>query len=454
MRHRLDHFINKWILGYAVIIAIGMGMMFFVHVQNFGTASPTRLVQTDERGIAQFEDLSDGFVMLLVVLMSVAWGSQQRRFGFIKKAAEKMEERVHARTAELEHAVQLVELLKTVTVAANEADSLNEGFQAAIDAICDYTGWPVGHAFIFSAEKNKLVSMDVWHLDDPFQYARFKHVSDALELAEGEGFLGEVVADSTPMWILDVADSSIYTRQASAVEAGLKAAFGFPVFIGRKAVAVLEFYSHSSAIPEESLLQGMANIGKQLGQTIERAQAEAELKQTMQQIKMANLKMEAITRDLQASLARAEAANIAKSDFLANMSHELRTPMNGVLGMAYLLADTPLNAEQQALVSTINGSAESLLMLLNDILDFSKIEAGALELEHIPFGLKEMLHKTIELLRIPAEKKHLELRIDLEEGVPEAMWGDSGRIRQILTNLIGNAIKFTDSGHVRLCATS
>lgn len=170
------------------------------------------------------------------------------------------------------------------------------------------------------------------------------------------------------------------------------------------------------------------------------------------QLKRANLKAEAAARDLEESLAKAEAANIAKGDFLANMSHELRTPMNGVLGMASLLADTELSEEQREYVSTINSSGESLLMLLNDILDFSKIEAGALELERIAYAFPDTIEKTVNLLRPQAEKKGIDLRVDCDANVPAFIWGDPGRMRQIVMNLVGNAIKFTDHGHVRIKA--
>lgn len=171
------------------------------------------------------------------------------------------------------------------------------------------------------------------------------------------------------------------------------------------------------------------------------------------QLKRANLKAEAAARDLEESLAKAEAANIAKGDFLANMSHELRTPMNGVLGMASLLADTELSEEQREYVSTINSSGESLLMLLNDILDFSKIEAGALELEHIAYAFPDTIEKTANLLRPQAEKKGIDVRVDCDANVPAFIWGDPGRIRQIVMNLVGNAIKFTDHGYVRIKAS-
>lgn len=184
--------------------------------------------------------------------------------------------------------------------------------------------------------------------------------------------------------------------------------------------------------------------------SIKRWRTESE--KTRARLSRTNLKMEAVARDLEESLTKAEAANKAKSDFLSNMSHELRTPMNGVLGMASLLADTPLNDEQKELVSTINSSGESLLMLLNDILDFSKIEAGALVLEHIAFNFTDALQKTTSLLRPQATKKGIALRQDCEPNIPPNIWGDPGRIRQIILNLLGNAIKFTERGYVRLNA--
>jgi PAS domain S-box-containing protein len=171
------------------------------------------------------------------------------------------------------------------------------------------------------------------------------------------------------------------------------------------------------------------------------------------QLKRANLKAEAMTKDLKESLAKAEEASKAKGDFLANMSHELRTPMNGVLGMAQLLADTSLDAEQKELVSTINSSGENLLMLLNDILDFSKIEAGALELEHIAFAFPDTLNHPANLMRLQAEKKGVSLIVNIDSNVPTYVWGDSGRTRQIIMNLLGNAVKFTERGYVRLSAS-
>ena len=139
-------------------------------------------------------------------------------------------------------------------------------------------------------------------------------------------------------------------------------------------------------------------------------------------------------------------ANKAKSDFLANMSHEIRTPMNGILGMLDLTLHTPLSPVQLEYLNTIRQEADGLLRLLNDILDFSKIEAGKLELESIRFGLRDVLGDTIQGLGERAAKKGLELVARIAPDVPDALVGDPGRLRQILVNLIGNAIKFTPRG--------
>jgi PAS domain S-box-containing protein len=325
----------------------------------------------------------------------------------------------------------LVRLLQMVAVAANEAPSARAALQIGVDQVCAYTGWPVGDAFVLADDgSGDLVPADIWHLDPPERYRRFQQISNRSRFPRGVGLPGRVLATGQAAWIMDITQDANFPRADVAVDIGVKCAFGFPVLSGSEVVAVLEFFTGEPHEPDPALLETMANIGTQLGRVFERQRSEAVLR---------------LARDA------AEAASRAKSSFLANMSHELRTPLNAILGYAQVLArDADLGPSHRRAIGVIEGSGEHLLSLINEILDLAKIEAGTIEVQRAPFDLAALLSGIADIMRARADDQGLGFACELPAVVPAAVQADEKRLRQVLVNLLDNAIKYTARGRVAL----
>ncbi len=330
-----------------------------------------------------------------------------------------------------EREAKATSLLKSVAAAANRTSEIETAIQTILDLICTYIDWPMGHAFVVDEANNALQSMKLWHLKETPAFQPIKDATDKMPFPYGVMLPGKVWETKEPLWLLHIDDAQNSPRYHELHMAGFRSGFAFPILVQGQVRYILEFFTQTEMAEDPALFDLIAEAVNHLIVVIERRRSE----RAMQQARLA-----------------AEAANAAKSDFLANMSHEIRTPMNGVLGMLSLILDTQLTRQQKEWAELARGSAESLLDIINDILDISKIEAGQVIIEKTTFNLHNTIESVTDLLYVRAKDKGLRLLVDLDPHLPRTAIGDPLRFRQIIINLVGNALKFTESGHILIRA--
>ncbi len=331
------------------------------------------------------------------------------RTAALQQAHATLEQRVQERTA-------LLEAMQDITRAANEAATSSEALQYAVNRLCTYLGWPVGHAYLAVApDAARWASTPIWHLDAPEPRTAFQQATQMVEFTAGVGMIGRVGALAKPEWSVDIATDPAFHCQRAALEAGLKAGFAVPILVGPEVAGVLEFYTDALWVVDHALLDALTQRGTQLGRAIERERAAAQAQ-----------------RQQEALLQREKLA--AMGSLLAGVAHELNNPLATILLQADLLQEDSSPTHLAEGVTEIAQAAARCERLVRQFLTLARQHAP----ERTAVDLQALITETMELLAPPLRMENIAVDLHLAADLP-LLWADAHQLQQVLVNLVTNA---------------
>jgi len=324
-----------------------------------------------------------------------------------------------------------------LTKVLAKAQTADDGIVKILQTLADHPTWDLAFYWGVKTEPSVLSCRFGAHSKKLGSevYEAFSKKSFSTMFKKGKGLPGRVWDTLQPAWIDEVGLDQNFPRHSVATKIGIHGGFGFPIISGGKFWGVMEVFATGQSQVDEDLNNLLNNMGSQIGQFMQRMESELDLSRALISAKEAKYE--------------AEKASRAKGAFLANMSHEIRTPLNAIIGYSQLLNQSEdLEPDDKKAIQTIESSGNNLLELINEILDYSKIEAGTKELVPKDFDLNELLEGLINMFENRCEDKNISVSLTGTDKTPIYVHGDEGKLRQVLVNLIGNAIKFTNEGKV------
>ncbi len=370
----------------------------------------------------------------------------------LNRDANLLEEQVQQRTAELAQRNTYINLLQEITVAANEATSLDEPLEKAINLICEAMNLPVGHVYApTETEPMTLTSKSIWYLKEPERYEQFRALTEATPFSLNLGGVGQAVTEARPLRMQNLGKNPGFLRAEAAAAGGLQTGLFIPVFVGNEIMAVLEFFSDEAIEPNELLLNLLVNVGTQLGRVIERKETELKIRQSEEKLQQLNQELERRVAKRTAHLA---AVNKELEAFSYSVSHDLRAPLRAVDGFSQALLEdyhAVLDDEGKEFLDLIRLESQRMGQLIDDLLDLSRYTRTDIERETI--DLSSMAQEIASALQNREPERQVEFAIEGNL----MLSGDKRLIRVVLQNLLDNAWKYTKKeaiGYISLGTTA